>query len=87
MGKMKILPPQQLSFDFDSAAEAARSPLRPFSEGSGVLVNRRSALATAKPATDSAQPVVSLCSFREVKEQAKVSQIYQGILSSISHIA
>lgn len=84
---MKILPPQQLSFDFDIVTEATRPVLRPFSESATVLVERRSASLPSKQLVGNSPSVVSLCGFREVKEQQKVSQIYEGILSSISHIA
>ncbi|MDY0963447.1 hypothetical protein [Massilia sp. CFBP9026] len=84
---MNKIPSQQLSFDFDTAAETCRPQLSPFSEHATLLVNRRSVRNNSSTPEENVKEVVNLCNFREVKQQQKVSKIYQGILESISHIA
>ena len=84
---MNKLPPQQLSFDFDTATVASRPVLRPFAEDASVLTTHRSLAASPPSLVGDPKSIVSLCDFRGVKEQQKISSIYRSIISSISHIA
>jgi hypothetical protein len=84
---MNKFPPQQLSLDFDATPEPARPELRPFAEKACALTTHRRLTVTPPSLMADATSIVSLCDFRGVKEQQKVSKIYSGILSSISHIA
>jgi hypothetical protein len=87
MGKMNKFPPQQLSLDFDVSPEPARPEPRPFAEKARALTTHRSLTVTHTSSMADATSIVSLCDFRGVREQQKVSKIYSSILSSISHIA
>jgi hypothetical protein len=84
---MNKIPSQQLSFDFDSTVEPCRPQLSPFAENATLLVNRRSVVNAFAMPEENVKTVINLCDFRDVKQQQKVSEIYQSILQSISHIA
>lgn len=84
---MNKFPPQQLSLDFDASGGPSRPELRPFAEKANALTTHRSLTVAHTSLAEDATSIVSLCDFRGVREQQKVSKIYSSILSSISHIA
>lgn len=81
---MKSHPPQQLSLDFERADEP---------QASGTTSLDCSGFVSAPPVSMTLvqhrqnATVVSLCDLRVVREQRRMSDIYQSIRDSISHIA
>lgn len=82
---MTEIPSPQLSFDFEYLSD------EPVSGFVSVSYSRHHTSATnciSEPASGvSNAAIVSLCGFRERREQQKISLIYKNILASISHIA
>jgi len=79
---MKPHPPQQLSFDFESADES-QAPETVSLECSASAPSVSMTLVQHRQDAT----VVSLCELRVVREQRRMSDIYQSIRDSISHIA
>ena len=81
---MKPHPPQQLSFDFEGADEP-QVPETTSLDRSGLASAPSVPMTLVQHRQDAT--VVSLCELRVVREQRRMSDIYQSIRDSISHIA
>lgn len=81
---MMEIPSPQLSFDFEFVSD---EPVSGIVSACYSLDTSATKYISEPVSGVSNATIVSLCGFRERREQQKISLIYKNILASISHIA